>query len=272
MGKKSRRPNRNKPKDIPAVASPAPVAAPRQVITATADDAATFNQLCVSQDWAGILELESKMSAIAKAFENDDPKYAGRIIFMLGRAHKELGREGGIQEATLHFGKAIELAKKAGDNDLLTKGVIFLSDFYVKTGRVEEAMDLYKSLCDEIGKESLDPEAILRFARLLENSETSRALAILEEYLEAIDRSWGKQEQCRAYAIIASLYRKKNDFAKSNVYYERQLSIAKETKDVESEALALNGLGRNYGYMSEYGNETNFSHILHHIVTASIPN
>ena len=68
MGKKNRRPNRNKPKDIPAVASPA-VAAPQQVITSPADDLATFatfNQLNDSEDWEGVLELESEMIAFVK--------------------------------------------------------------------------------------------------------------------------------------------------------------------------------------------------------------
>jgi len=45
-----------------------------------------------------------------------------------------------------------------------------------------------------------------------------------------------------------------NDYAKATVYFERQLSIVKETNNVESEASALHGLGHNYGFMSDYGN------------------
>jgi len=78
----------------PAVASP-------QEETATDDGAAldlnlnqlelviaTYNQLCISRDWAELLELELEMSAIAKSVENNDPSSAGRINFMLGNAHK----------------------------------------------------------------------------------------------------------------------------------------------------------------------------------------
>jgi len=308
MGKKSRRPNRNKSKDIPAAASTA-VADPRQVISSPADDVATFKQMLDSQDWAGILELESKISAIANTRENDNPKYAGCINFNLGHAHfklgREGGREGGFEQATLYYGKAVELAKKAGDNSTLTKGMGCLTECYLMTGtalkkmgreggieqaslyfkkavelakkagnnvlltlgvgclsacyvemsRVDEAMDLYKSLCDEIGKESLDANAILEFAEILRvNYETSRALTILENHLEVIDRSWGKQEQCRAYGMMAEIYCTKNDFTKSNVYFERQLSIAKDTKNVELEAEALHGLGHNYGCMGDHDN------------------
>ena len=39
----------------------------------SATDGATFNQLVASQDWAGLLELESKMSAIVKTFESSNP-------------------------------------------------------------------------------------------------------------------------------------------------------------------------------------------------------
>ena len=66
--------------------------------------------------------------------------------------------------------------------------------------------------------------------------------------MEAIERSWGKLEQYRAYCIIARLYRFKNDFAKSNVYFERQLLIAKETKNVEDGEF-IAGLRINQGDM-----------------------
>ena len=51
---------------------------------------------------------------------------------------------------------------------MLTKGVISLAECYVKTERVDEAMDLHKILCDEIGKESLNPDDILLFAEILQ--------------------------------------------------------------------------------------------------------
>ena len=194
------------------------------------------------------------MSTIANRSENKDPLGAGKINFMLGSAHSFLGKEGGTEEATLYYQKAIELAKKAGDNDFLTKGVICISECYLEMDRVDEVMGLHKSRCEEIGKESA-PIAVLQFAEMLQaNHETSRALAILEEHLEAIERSWGKREQCLAYGIIAILYCDKFDITKSNVYFERQLPIAKETNDVESEALALHRLGHNYGCMGDYGN------------------
>ena len=80
MGKKSRRPNRNKSKDVPAAASTA-VADPRQEITSATDDVATFNQLYKFQDWEGLLELESKMIALANRMESLDPRAAGSIRF-----------------------------------------------------------------------------------------------------------------------------------------------------------------------------------------------
>ena len=92
-----------------------------------------------------------------------------------------MGREGVIEQATLYYKNAIELAKKAGNNR--TAGVISLSECYVKKGRIDEAMDLCKSRCDEIGKESMDPGIIIAFAKLLQDHhETSHALEILEEH------------------------------------------------------------------------------------------
>jgi len=124
----------------------------------------------------------------------------------------------------------------------------------VQNGRIEEAMDLHKSRCDEIGKERMDPGTILGFAEILVNNhEYSRLLTILEEYLEAIEISWGNLEQCQAYGLFARLYCGNNDFTKSHVYFERQLSIAKEIKDVELEACALDGLGQNYIRIGDYG-------------------
>ena len=208
--------------------------------------------MIASRDWAGLLELESEMSVIA----NNDPGAAGTINYNLGLAHKSLGREGDIEEATLYYQKAIKMAKKTGDNRLQSNGVLSLSGCYVKMGRVDEAMDLHKSLCDDIGKESLDPEAIQSFVEILENHhhEHSRALKILEHHLDSIESSWGKGQQCRAYEIIARLYGGMNNFAKSIIYFERQLLIGKETKNVDLEAIALHGLGCNYGRMGDCGN------------------
>jgi len=101
MGKKSRRPNRNKPKGIPAAAATA-VASPRQVIT-SANDVATFKQLYISQDWEGALELESKMSVIANSMERSNPRQAVIINLLLGHAHKLFGREGGIDKAIVYL-------------------------------------------------------------------------------------------------------------------------------------------------------------------------
>jgi len=97
MGKKIRRPNRNnKPKDIPAVAAPAVASSPRgQVVASATDVAATFNQLYTSKDWAGMLQLESKISVIANTFESSNPAHACRINFNLGAAHKEIAKRGG---------------------------------------------------------------------------------------------------------------------------------------------------------------------------------
>jgi len=67
-------------------------------------------------------------------------------------------------------------------------------------------MDLHKSLCDEIG---LNPDDILLFAEILQyHREYSRALEIIEEHLETNESFWGKREQCRAYGLIAMIYRK----------------------------------------------------------------
>jgi len=273
MGKKSRRPNRNKPKEIPAVAShsppppPPPVASPQEEIATDDFDALDSNQWGLlidtlarrsfSEDWAGVLELESKAIAMATIIGHAVPEVAGMIYYNLATAHEEMGREGDIEKASVYYKKTVEMAKKAGDNDMVTESVLRLSECYVKLGRAQEAMDLHKSLCEELGTDRIrkDPKAILMFAKILkDNDECPRALEILEEYLEAIESSWGKREQCRAYGIISILYTRKNDYAKSIVYLERQLPIAKETKDVESEGDALIELGRNYGCIGDYGN------------------
>jgi len=255
MGKKSRRPNRNKPKGIPAAASTA-VAAPWQVVTSPADDAVnTLQLMCVSQDWAAVLEVEPQMSAIARRSENSNPLPAFSINFMLGRAHKKMEREGGVEEAITCYIKSVELAKNAGDNELLNLAVRCLTQCYVETARIEEAMDVYKSLCDELGKESLEPDTIIEFAEILEvHHETSHALEIFEENMDIIESSWEIQNRCKVYEMIGRLYVGKNDFAKSNVYFKRQLPIAKETMNAESEASALHGLGFNYGHLGDYGN------------------
>jgi len=115
-------------------------------------------------------------------------------------------------------------------------------------------MDLHKGLCDVIGKERIDPNYILMFHQLLQdNSENSRAREILEEHVDVIESSWDKSMQGPAYAMLAVLTEANNDWNQSNVYYERQLAIAKDINDLKLEAKALNGLGSNYGKLGEFG-------------------
>ena len=59
---------------------------------------ATFDQLIASQDWAGILELESKMSDLANSTGDKYPRRAGIINLNLGAAHQEMGREGALRK------------------------------------------------------------------------------------------------------------------------------------------------------------------------------
>jgi len=253
MGKKSRRPNRNKPKDIPAAASTA-VAATGVATDQLLQLRDTFNQRCVSQDWEGVLTLESRMAAIAKKVESSHPSQSGMIYHNLGQAHRFSGREGGMEQAIVYYQKQAEMAKKAGNNSMVTESVLCRAECYVKIVRVDEAMDLHKSLCEEIGKESLDPNTILRFAEIFrKNSELSRALEILEHHLDVIERSWDEPMQRKALLQIASLYQDNNDYRTSNVYYERLLSLAKDAKDQKLEAMTFNGLGNNYGHIGEFG-------------------
>jgi len=129
-----------------------------------------------------------------------------------------------------------------------------LAKCYAQTGKPEKAMDLHKSLCDDGGKERIDPNYILMFNQLLQdNSESSRAREILEEHVDVIDSSWDKSMQGPAHDMLAVLTEANNDWTKSNVYYERQLAIAKDINDLKLEAKALNGLGSNYGKLGEFG-------------------
>jgi len=152
-------------------------------------------------------------------------------------------REGGIEKASVYYKKTLEMAKKVGDNYIPDKRRALSLSMLCSDGESSRSNGPTERTC-------MDPDAILAFAKILEdNHEYSRALEILEEHLEAIASSWGKPEQCRAYAMNSILYSRQNDFAKSNVYLERQLSLAKQIKDLGFQSTALNGLGHNYGWM-----------------------
>jgi len=155
----------------------------------------------------------------------------------LGDAHKELGREGGVDQAIVHFQKAIEMAKKASNEDLHYGAVHNRAEYYIIRGRIQEAMDLHKSLVADIGKERLNPNYILGFtSTLIKYKEFERALEVLLENVDAIESTWDKPEQCKAYSRIGYTFFEMHDYNKSNVNYELQLSIAKEIKDLGIES------------------------------------
>jgi len=150
MGKKSRRPNRNTQKDTAAASATTAVAAQAalerdQLLNQTR----IFKQLSKSRDWEGLLQLESTVSDAAK---NTYPRYYNYLAV----AHRQLGREGCIDQAIVCFRKAIERANKGRDEPLQAMTTWDLTCCYVETGRIEEAMDLHKSLVADIGKKRLD--------------------------------------------------------------------------------------------------------------------
>jgi len=179
MGKKTRRSNGNKQKDTANAA----------VAAAALDDQErnqmnSFNQLFESKDWEGVLQLESTVTRVANEIENTHPSNAGICYHYLGTAHKELRREGGVDQAIVHFQKAIEMAKKASNECLHHGAVRNLAECYIMMGRIQEAMDLHKSLVADIGKERLMPNYILGVtASLINHKEFGRALEVLQNNL-----------------------------------------------------------------------------------------
>jgi tetratricopeptide (TPR) repeat protein len=250
MGKKSRKPIRNKLKDTAAASSTTAVAATVLALEwdQLVNQMSIFNQMFTSKDWEGIFQTESTVTRAAKMLENDHPLIAGSCYYYLATAHKELGREGGIEQAIVCFQKALEMAKKASDERLHHGAVLDLTTCFIETGRIQEAMDLYKSLVSDIEKERLDPNCILALtATLKRHKEYGRALEVLEDHLDVIESTWDKPRQCAAYGMIACNYLGMYDYNKSIVHYERQLSIAEDIKDAALEAEALYGLGYNHG-------------------------
>ena len=55
----------------------------------------------------------------------------------------------------MHYKKAFELAKKAGNNAMLLIAVVVdISECYIRTGRLVIAMHVYKRFCAEVGMET----------------------------------------------------------------------------------------------------------------------
>ena len=250
----SRRSNRNKQKDTSTVSATAAIAATVALERdQLVNQMSIFNQLWESGNWEGMLQLESTVSDAAKMLENTHPLEAGMSCYYLGTAHKELGREGGVEQAIVCFQKALEIAKKASGKRLQAVATWDLTDCFIETGRIEEVMNLHKSLVADIGKERLDPDCILGFADALNDSNFySHSLEVLHEHVDVIESTWDKPEQGKAYGVIANNHCGRYDYNTSNVYYERQLSIAKEIKDLTLEAEALHGLGDNHLRMGDY--------------------
>ena len=93
---------------------------------------------------------------------------------------------------------------------------------------------------------------------MIKHHEFERALEVLLENVDAIASTWDKPEQGKAYSLIAYTFFLMHDYNKSNVYYELQLSIAKEIKDLTGEADALHGLGNNHGRVGDFEKATEY--------------
>jgi len=241
MGKKSKRPtNRNNQKT-----------AALSLVSVQE----TFDRLFQSRDYEGALQLESQMIGIANTYASTHPSQACIVSYRLGFAHREAGGAGGTEQAIMHYAKAVELSKKGTKDSHRCTSVYGLARLYAQSGKPEKAMELHQSLCADIGKERIDPNALLMFNQLLrEHNENSRSLEILEAHVDVIESSWDKTMQGPAYAMLASvLTAAKQDWTKSTLYFERLLPIAREIKDPGLESTALNGLSENFNTMGELG-------------------
>jgi len=111
---------------------------------------------------------------VANEIESTDPWWqeaSSNCYYCLAIAHKELGREGGIDQAIVHVQKSIERQRR--QVTCITKcgwRVLGLAEWcYVNMGRIEETMHLHKSIFADIGKESVDPAYILEFSNILKD-------------------------------------------------------------------------------------------------------
>jgi len=103
MGKKNRRPNGNKQK---VTANAAVAAAAAALDDQERNQMSSFHPLFMSGDWEGVLQLESTATRVATEIESTDPLQAAIYYLYLGGAHKELGREGGVDQAIVHYDQA----------------------------------------------------------------------------------------------------------------------------------------------------------------------
>ena len=278
MGKKSRRNKPNNQKKTVA-SSTTSTGGPATDLNTNLEDNLiqlynTFCQLSASQDYEGIWKLESETPVLAiglmmNMLEKTFPVSLHAFYHTLASAHKALGREGGTEQAIVYYEKSIEMATKHNGTEPGEDFpvIMCLADSYVKIGRAEAAMELYKNVCctrvgggRERERERIDPDHVLAFADTFKrHHEDSRAIEMLEEHLDIIESAWDKDKQGIGYGRLADSYWRRNEYHKAIRYREKQLSIAKEdTKDVQSEYYALQALGRIYGSLGDREHAMNY--------------
>ena len=91
------------------------------------------------------------MTRVANEIENMHPWLAWHCYHYLGTAHRELGREGGIEQAIVCFQKTIELSKKLSNKASQMRSVVGIAECYVMMKRIQEAMNLHKNLALDPG-------------------------------------------------------------------------------------------------------------------------
>ena len=101
------------------------------------------------------------------------------------------------------FPKSYRNSKETGYRGLQLLSAWGLTDCYVETRRIQEAMDLHKSLVADIGKERMLPNCIIGFtATLKRHNGFGCALEVLDEHLDVIASTWDKDKRAKHTAWL----------------------------------------------------------------------
>ena len=214
----------------------------------------TFNQLIKVRDHAGVLNHECVALELAKLMEDDNaPLDAFKMYYNLANAHRAVGNPGGAEKAIVHYQKSISLANLGNRESLKVTSVFYLAKYFFELDKCQEAMELYKSLVAQFGRDQMNPIHILQYTTLFkQHGDNVRAAQILEDHMDVIKSSWENARRDDAYGMLVRFYGEMNDHNKAILYCERRLAVANETQNRHSQSITLFDLGQNYRCMCDY--------------------
>jgi len=164
---------------------------------------------------------------------------------------------GDYKSASKHLIAAKDIADEFGDPDQIILVSIFQSEFFLRKGEYQNAVELLEKTVRKTGEIENGYILVSLLNHLgIAYDGLGKYDATLEYYFKALDeieKSGTRAQCCSTHINIGNTYSKQDEFEKAYQHYTEAMQIAEELNNESFKSSCLSNIGGYYFYKEDYG-------------------